>query len=140
MNKQFYISVSGQDDIAINLAENESVSVVLSHSTFRKEPGDVTTTFKVDGYRWIGDDMDIISWAEFAIEPGNEIKISFQEASGPGTPPKTDLRFVPEEPECSFCQKKAREVKTLIAAPFFAHICDECIETSVDIIKQRQVT
>jgi ATP-dependent protease Clp ATPase subunit len=35
---------------------------------------------------------------------------------------------------CSFCGKADYEVKTLLAAPVNALICDECVDTAVAVI------
>jgi len=41
----------------------------------------------------------------------------------------------PAEPDrhCSFCKKRADEVRKLIAGPT-VHICDECVDVCVDIL------
>ncbi|GBQ04649.1 ATP-dependent Clp protease ATP-binding subunit ClpX [Saccharibacter floricola] len=40
---------------------------------------------------------------------------------------------------CSFCGKSKREVKKLIAGPT-VFICDECVELSMDIIREERIT
>ncbi|MBN2572118.1 MAG: ATP-dependent Clp protease ATP-binding subunit ClpX [Ignavibacteriales bacterium] len=45
----------------------------------------------------------------------------------------------PQSAVCSFCGRKASEVKNMIAGPD-VYICDECVRISMDIVKKNSVT
>lgn len=48
-----------------------------------------------------------------------------------------EVNPAPAAGQCSFCQRKRREVKKLIAGPSNAFICDSCVGLSVDILAKR---
>ena len=139
MKKQLHITYAPGEKLVIDLVDNEAVTVSLHHNPYLKKRSLPETYLEVSGNRWVSDGMDTIQWLQRPVL-NEQVLVEVKESAEAVSAPESDKRFVEPEPECSFCQKRASEVKVLIAAKLFAHICNECVATCQSVIAEREAT
>lgn len=134
--KQFQISIDGKIANVINLNSNEVVSIHIANNPMAKNSRFPITSIRAEGSRWSEDDYYTLEWQEVQLETGSMIQINYIEGNLDATPLIKEEKFIAPEEECSFCQKKKSQVKLLIQAHRFAHICNECVATCMDLVKE----
>lgn len=128
LRKQFHVEIAGAEPLVIDLGENEAIEIdVRANATKFLKPGDPATTFRASGHRWSGADYFILNWGGRALKTGDSVSIRILEGALDPTPPKEEEKYVEPEKDCSFCQRKASEVKELLEANLFTRICNDCV-------------
>ena len=141
MKKQFQIFINENEKYIIDLNENEHVSIgVLSNSVLHKSDESPEAFINIDGNRWRDGEMDLLAWKKEVLNTGDEIKIKYKYSEQAPTEIHSDELYVKPEEECSFCFKKKSEVKVLIAAKHFCHICNECVQECMKLVNEHEKT
>jgi len=138
--KQFHVHINEKEEFIINSKENEAFSICITNNPYYKEREMPTTVMRIEGNRWSGEQMDNLEWEEKILTKGNKISIEIKDSYNKASKLFKDERYVKPEDECTFCHKKKSEVKHLIAAEFFALICDACISECVRLINEKEKT
>ena len=111
----------------MDLVENEAIEIdIQNNATKFLKASDPSTVFRASGHRWSGSDYFILSWGRRALKIGDSVLIRILEGARKATPPKEE-KYIEPEKDCSFCQRKASEVKELLEANLFTRICNECV-------------
>jgi ClpX C4-type zinc finger protein len=128
LRRQFQIEMSGAEPLVIDLVENEAITIdIQNNATKFLKASDQATVFRASGHRWSGSDYFILSWGGRALKIGDSVLIRILEGTLKATPPKEEEKYIEPERDCSFCQRKASEVKELLEANLFTRICNECV-------------
>lgn len=141
MKRQFRVEITGGEPLVIDLVENEAINIhIQNNATKFLDPKMPVTTFHVTGHRWAKPDYFILNWGGRALSMGDSILIRIVESAERSTPPKEEEKYVEPEKDCSFCQRKASEVKQLLEANLFTRICSDCVEECYRKIYGRSAT
>lgn len=139
MKKQFHIKLNNKEKFVVDINDNEAVDIHVASNPYIDKKGKKNPTLlHINGNRWHDNEMDILEWDKTILKNGDKISIELTESDNvPSKLQKDELYISPEE-ECSFCHKKKSEVKHLIAAEFFSHICDACVKECVKLIEEKE--
>jgi hypothetical protein len=126
--KQLHITISGHEDLVINLEEDEAIEIhLLNNAAKFLKPGEAQTKLVTRGMRWKDEEFFNFDWGSTAIELGDKVSIQIVESDRPPTPARAEEKYIEPEKECTFCGKKASEVKHLVEGSLFSRICDDCV-------------
>jgi hypothetical protein len=126
--KQLHITISGHEDLVINLDENEAIEIhFLNNATKFLKPGESRAKIFARGMRWKDEEFFNFDWGSTEIALNDKISIQIVEGEIPQTPVRAEEKYVEPEKECTFCGRKASEVKHLVEGSIFARICDACV-------------
>lgn len=141
MKKQFQITINDSEKYVIDLKENELVSIGISSNTVPNRPDkDPEASLTINGNRWHNKEMDLLEWNRETLNTGDEIKIKYIYSDREPTEIHSDELYVKPEEQCSFCYKKKSEVNVLIAAKYYSHICNECVQECVKLVEEHEKT
>jgi hypothetical protein len=135
--RQFHISIGRRKPIVIDLNRNEWVYLTVhNHPVTEKGYKRPTTTVQIDGNRWAGKDFFTLAWPKQQLKAGDSVTVALVIDNKRPTKRKKDEKYIEPEKDCSFCHKKASQVRRLIENDYyFCRICDECIEACRTVIK-----
>ncbi|MDH5434912.1 MAG: ClpX C4-type zinc finger protein [Gammaproteobacteria bacterium] len=140
MKKQLHIKYNSQESVFIDVNDDESITISLDTPPAKllKEKGKIPKTlFRVEGSRWRDDEYFYLNWLEKEVLLDDIIMIQFKEDDRKATPLTKVEKYIEPEKECTFCDKKASEVKHLVEKDFMARICDECVKLSQQVIDEK---
>ena len=143
MKKQLHIKINDLEPVVIDVIEDESVNISLDQppTKFQKEKDRIPKTLlKIDGLRWRDNEHYHLGWLEREVVLNDAITIQLKEDNRVPTPLAKEELYEKPEKECSFCHRKASEVKHLVEKDMFNRICDECVKSCQKAIDARKAT
>lgn len=127
--KQLRITITGRENLVINLNENELINVIFqNNATLFLKHGEPQATIAISGNRWQEDDFFSFDWGQYELALGDKILLQIIKDSEIPSPVRKEEKYVEPEKTCTFCDRPASQVKHLIEGNIFACICDDCIE------------
>jgi len=139
--KQFHVSFHEKPDMVLDLSDQDDVGVIISHSPRYEEIDQPTVRLSASAYRCAGSVSEFEFWEGIALGLGETVQIKYIESTEQPTPSSSVIKQDGLAPACNFCGKMANEVKVVIAAEVLpAHICNECVDVCVNLVRERDAT
>lgn len=137
MKKQLHVFVNDDRKLIVDV-EGRFVSAGVFFQPESYESRDGKAIVSARGMEKKDDNFVNLKWPRFEIQEGQTLLIKYGESEDNASELSSYERLNEVEPTCTFCDRKASEVKTLIERNDVARICEDCVNDCVTAIRSRQ--